>query len=89
MSLLARKSAARDAFMFSADQTGWLEIGKGDNAARTLPSQHDKVADAVPHCRAEENVRGEVRLVRQPGQRQETGGPVSYPRYPPMFSISG
>ena len=41
----------------------------------TLPSQYHKVADAVPNSRADEDVGGKVRLVGQPGEREECGSP--------------
>src|SRR6476660_4823391 len=50
--------------------------------------QYYEAANAVPHRRADEDVRGKVRLRRKPAQRQGAGNTIRYIRQPSMFWIA-
>src|ERR1017187_3011282 len=64
------------ALLSSVKTRGILASGGVDSLGqRSLPSQDHKVADAIPYGRAYEDVRRKVRLVGQPGEREECGSP--------------
>src|SRR5580765_1339091 len=50
--------------------------------------QYYEAANAVPHRRADEDVRGKVRLSRKPAQREDPGNTISYIRQPPVFRVA-
>ena len=65
-----------------------LREGSGGDAIALVRFQYYEAANAVPHRRADEDVRGKVRLRRKPAQRQDPGNTVGYIRQPPVFRVA-